>query len=181
MNSAEYVTDWNRYWVSLFPQELAKHELHTYDGRCIPIPPPATTQTYPRQQPSYDTDKPLPLDTWGPQTKAPLGHIVHGRSGDKSSDCNVGFFARHSDEWDWMRSLLSIDKIKELLGEEYKGGKIDRFEIQGIRAVHFLLRDHLDRGVNSSSSYDCLGKNVCEFLRCRLVDVPKVFLERGRI
>lgn len=176
-----YTTDRNRYWVSLFSQELVKHQLHTYDGRCISIPPPTTTQTYPRQQQSYDTDAPFSLDTWGARTKAPLGYVVHGRSGDKSSDCNVGFFARHDDEWDWMRSLLSIEKIKELLGEEYEGGKIDRFEIRGIRAVHFLLRDHLDRGVNSSSSYDCLGKNVCEFLRCRLVDVPKAFLERGRI
>lgn len=31
-------------------------------------------------------------------------------------------------------------------------------------AVHFLLRDHLDRGFNSTSTYDTLGKNVCEYL-----------------
>lgn len=30
--------------------------------------------------------------------------------------------------------------------------------------VHFLLRDHLDRGFNSTSTYDTLGKNVGEYL-----------------
>ena len=171
----------DRYWVALFPQEFANHQVHTIDGQITSISPPTTTKTYPRQQPSYETSSPVPLDTWGPSVKAPLGYIVHGRSGDKSSDCNVGFFVRHDDEWDWLRSILTVSKIRELLDEEYKGGKIDRFEIPGIRAVHFLLRDHLDRGVNSSSSYDCLGKNVCEYLRCKIVDLPVLFLNRGKI
>jgi hypothetical protein len=48
-------------------------------------------------------------------------------------------------------------------------------------AVHFLLHDHLDRGVSCSKTYDVLGKNVAEFLRCRHVDIPVRFLNRGRI
>lgn len=48
-------------------------------------------------------------------------------------------------------------------------------------AVHFLLKDYLDRGVGASSTYDVLGKNVAEYLRSKYVNVPKVFLERGRI
>jgi len=167
--------------VALFPQDLAKHEVHTFDGKTIEIPAPTNTKIYSRQQPSYETSSPLPLTYWGATTRAPLGHIVHGRSGDKSSDCNVGFFVRNDDEWDWLRSILTVAKIRELLDGEDKGGKIDRFEIPGIRAVHFLLRDHLDRGVNSSSSYDCLGKNVCEYLRCKKVDIPTIFLDRGTI
>lgn len=169
------------YWVALFPQELCKHEVHTFDGRTIPIPSPSKTWVYPRQQESYDTASPLSSNSWGETVQAPLGYIVHGRSGDKSSDCNVGFFVRHDDEWDWLRSALSIAKIKELLQDEYKGGKIDRFEVPALNAVHFLLRDHLDRGANSSSSYDILGKNVCEYLRAKFVGIPKRFLDRGKI
>jgi hypothetical protein len=87
------------------------------------------------------------LSTWGETARAPLGYVVLGRSGDKASDCNAGFFVRNDDEWEWLRSFLTVDKIKELLGsEEYKGKPIDRFEIPGIKAVHFLLHDHLDRG-----------------------------------
>jgi hypothetical protein len=138
--------------VALLPQELTNHKVHTFDGPTKTILPPTTTKVYPRQQSSYETSSPLVLDSWGLTIKAPLGYIVHGRSGDKSSDCNVGFFVQHDDEWDWLRSTLTVVKISELLDEEDEGGKIDRFEIPGVRAVHFLLRDHLDRGVNSSSS-----------------------------
>lgn len=67
------------------------------------------------------------------------------QSGDKASDCNIGFIAREDDEYQWLQSFLTIDRIKALLGpEEYTGNPIDRFEIPGIRAVHFLLHDHLD-------------------------------------
>ncbi|KAK5686812.1 hypothetical protein LTR17_026820 [Elasticomyces elasticus] len=56
-----------------------------------------------------------------------------------------------------------------------------RFELPNIWAVHFLLKDHLDRGVASSSTYDVLGENAAEYLRCKHVDVPKKFYSRGRI
>ncbi|KAK4556757.1 hypothetical protein LTR86_006328 [Recurvomyces mirabilis] len=59
--------------------------------------------------------------------------------------------------------------------------RIDRFEMPHIRAVHFLLHDHLDRGYDSCSTYDTLGKNCCEYLRSKLIDVPKKFLEYARI
>lgn len=49
------------------------------------------------------------------------------------------------------------------------------------KAVHFLLKDHLDRGVASSSTYDVLGKNVAEYLRTKHVPIPTKFLEKGRI
>jgi hypothetical protein len=54
-------------------------------------------------------------------------------------------------------------------------------DIRRSEAVHFLLKDHLDRGVASSSTYDVLGKNVAEYLRCKHVAIPNKFLERGRI
>lgn len=61
---------------------------------------------------------------------------------------------------------LSLN-AKELLADEYNGEAIDRFEMN-IRAVHFLLHDHLDRGHNASSTYDILAKNVCEYISRRL-------------
>ena len=112
------------FWAALFPQELCKHEDYAFDGKIVSIPPPSKTQIYPRQQESYDTISPLAADSWGETMLSPLGYIVHGRSGDKSSDCNVGFFDRHDDEWHWLRSILSIAKVKELLQDEYKGGKL---------------------------------------------------------
>lgn len=114
--------------------------------------------------------------------EAPLGYVALGRSGDKASDANVGFFVSDDEQWDWLRSFLTIEKLKELLGpEDWSGGRIDRFEMKKIRAVHFLLKDHLDRGYNSGSKLDTLAKNLCEYLRAKLVPLPRKFLEHGRI
>ncbi|KAM0602079.1 hypothetical protein ACHAP1_008047 [Verticillium nonalfalfae] len=87
-----------------------------------------------------------------------------------------------AEEWDWLRSFLTINKIQELLGpEEYYGRRIDRFEMKNIRAVHFLLKDHLDRGYNSGSKLDTLAKNLCEYLRAKHVPIPRKFLQKGHL
>ena len=135
---------------------------------------PKLTKIYPSQQPSYETKSPIPLSSFGPTVRAPLGYVVMGRSGDKASDANVGFFVRNDDEWGWLRSFLTVTKLQSLLGpQEFVGKPIDRFEMANIRVVHFLLHDHLDRGYNACSTYDTLGKNVCEYIRAKTVDIPK--------
>lgn len=40
------------------------------------------------------------------------------------SDSNVGFFARNAEEFEWLRRLLSVDQVKELLADEYNGKEI---------------------------------------------------------
>ncbi|KXT17708.1 hypothetical protein AC579_9033 [Pseudocercospora musae] len=184
------------YWPALLPQTCVNHQAHLLfepeagKQKVIDIPPPTLTEKHKRQQPSYETSGPAKLSAFGETVRAPLGSIVLGRSGDKASDCNVGLFVRPSpnDElWEWLRTILTVEKIKELLGPEeiQKFGKpelrMDRFEMPNIRAVHFLLHDHLDRGYDSCSTYDTLGKNCCEYLRAKTVDIPKRFLEYARI
>ena len=66
----------------------------------------------------------------------------------------------------------------ELMDEEYKGQKIDRMEFPNLFAVHFLLHDHLDRGVTANAGYDILGKFIAEFIRLKCVDVPVAFLDK---
>lgn len=171
------------YFVTLIPQSACKHRVHLLfgDQSTIDVPLPPNMVEYGSQE-SYDTKNPVPLDSFGETVEAPLGYVALGRSGDKASDANVGFYVDTEEKWNWLRSLLSIDKLKELLGEEdLSGGRIDRFEMKNIRAVHFLLKAHLDRGYNSSSKLDTLAKNLCEYLRAKLVPVPKKFLESGRI
>ncbi|KAK1976264.1 hypothetical protein LZ30DRAFT_603827 [Colletotrichum cereale] len=174
--------EYYEYWVSIIPQSAAKHTCHLpWESQQVEIAPPSDTVEFVYEQPTYETKSPINLASLGPATKAPLGYVVHARSGDKGSDSNIGFFVRNADEWDWLRSLLTIGKIRELLGEDDKGKPIFRFELPHLFAVHFLLKDHLDRGVTASSSYDFLSKNVAEYLRCKHVDIPDKFLARGKI
>ncbi|PYI11836.1 DUF1446-domain-containing protein [Aspergillus sclerotiicarbonarius CBS 121057] len=176
------------YHVSLLPQSSIHHRVHLpWLHQTLTIPPPPTTKTYPPHQPSQPiTSAPYPITStsFGPTTPAPLGWIVHARSGDKGPDANCGFWVRHSDEYLWLRTLLSITTIKDLLGEKYTANpdlRIERFELPNMRAVHFLFRNLLDRGVGVTTTVDFLGKNVAEFLRARVVDVPVGFLGRGKL
>lgn len=169
------------YWVALMPQTFVHETAHLPNGTIINIDPPKNVRVYEREQPSYEPREPVDLESFGPTTRAPLGRIVLGRSGDKSSNANLGLFVRHDDEWDWLRTILSTSKLRSLLGKDDKGKQIDRCEFPNIRAVHFLLKDHLDRGFNSTSSFDSLGKNLCEYIRSKHVDIPNKFLQRGRV
>lgn len=108
-------------------------------GKTLDVRPIANLVDYPRDQRSYETAGAVDVKSFGPTTRGPLGWVVGGRSGDKASDANVGLYVRNDDKWDWLRSLLTVGKIKYLLDEEYKGGVIERFEIPGIRAGEFVL------------------------------------------
>ena len=121
------------YWVALIPQDQVRHVCHVpWKNLSLEIEPPEETLDFLYQQPSYETQSAVDLSTFGETIKAPLGYVVHARSGDKGSDCNVGFFVRHQDEWDWLRSLLTVEKIKQLIGRDYEGKPLDRFELQNI-------------------------------------------------
>jgi hypothetical protein len=169
--------------VTLIPQSACNHHVHLLfgDEKTIPVSLPPAFGNYGAQE-SYDTKNPRPLDSFGPTQRAPLGWVALSRSGDKASDANVGLFVPDAEQWEWLRSLLTIQKLKELLGpHEYDGGRVDRFEMPNIRAVHFLLKDHLDRGYNSGSKLDTLAKNLGEYLRAKHVDVPIKFIENGHL
>lgn len=91
------------YHPSLIPQSAFKQRVHClWNGEeandfkggqmIIDVPLSPEFREYKRQQPSYETSSPVPLSAFGPTVRLPLGSIVLGRSGDKCSDCNVGFF-----------------------------------------------------------------------------------------
>lgn len=118
------------YFVTVLPQDQVNHTCHLpFKGVSIPIKSPLDTVPFLYEQPSFETKDRVDLSSFGPTTRGPIGWIVHARSGDKGSDCNVGFFVRHSDEWDWLRSMLTIDMVRKLLGQNDEGKPIFRFEL----------------------------------------------------
>lgn len=113
------------------------------------------------RQESYEPTNPVKMDTFGPTIQIPLGHKVFARSGDKGANVNVGFFPQGSsaDEWDWLRSYLSTDRLILLLGEDAPSvSRIERVEFPNLKCVHFVLFDLLGGGVTDTSRPDSLGK-----------------------
>ncbi|THW58994.1 DUF1446-domain-containing protein [Aureobasidium pullulans] len=173
-----------KQFYEIFPatilQATINHEA-VVAGQTISIPPPRRTQHYPVQRPSSETATVIDLESFGPTERRPLGTVVHARSGDKANNSNAGFFVRHADEYPWLQSLLTVDKLKELLQDDYAGHSIERCEFPSILAVHFRIMDFLDGGIASSSRIDGLGKGVGEYLRSKHVEIPIKFLQRGTI
>ncbi|RDH31321.1 hypothetical protein BDQ94DRAFT_172095 [Aspergillus welwitschiae] len=122
------------YNIGLFPQAVLNHRVHllaTDPKKVITIDPPSVTRAY-GTQPSPETENPVDIATFGETVKAPLGTFIYDRAGDEGANCKVGFYVKHQDEWDWLRTFLTTDKIKELLGPiEYSGNPIDRIETLG--------------------------------------------------
>jgi hypothetical protein len=112
------------YFVTTLDQSEIQHRVHLHDNTTVMIPPPEMTKSYPRQQPSQSATTTPSKRHFGITVRGPLGWLVHARSGDKGSNANVGFWVRNHDEYDWMRTMLSTEKIKELLAKEYTRGQI---------------------------------------------------------
>lgn len=74
--------------MTLFPQSEINHQVHLLfdEGKITNMGYPTETKTYPRQQPSYETENPADLSSFGETVRAPLGYIVLGRGGDKASE-----------------------------------------------------------------------------------------------
>ncbi|KAH0841223.1 hypothetical protein FOPE_06170 [Fonsecaea pedrosoi] len=127
----------------------------------------------------YDTESPIDCSTFGPTQDARLGDVVLARSGDKGANLNVGFFVREDDEWDWLQSILDHKAMIRLMGKEWQDEyKLERCELPGIRAVHFVIYGILKRGVSSTARLDALGKGFAEFMRDRWLKIPVKFLHR---
>lgn len=109
-------------------------------GNVLPISPPKSTGEYPTMRPSYETALPMDLKSFGETQLAPLGSIVHARSGDKADNSNVGFFVRNQEEYPWLQTFLTVTRLKDLFGQDwYKSDpqrRVERVEFPGILAVH---------------------------------------------
>ena len=86
-----------------------------------------------------------------------LGDIAHARSGDKGSHANVGVIAYDAHGFEHLRAVLSAEAVRGFF-EGLGATKVDRYELPGIRALNFVLRDILQGGASQSLRSDSQGK-----------------------
>lgn len=163
------------YYPALWPQSNVDESVHFVNRGGVTEsfssrPAPHSEDLVGRD--SYDTTNPVTLT--GTQRKVRIGDIVLGRSGDKGSNLNSGLFVQTHEEWEWLRSFFSREKLSELIGEDAQSDfAVERVEFPGIYAVHFVVYGILGRGVSSSKRLDGFGKGFVDYLRDKVVDVPE--------
>jgi hypothetical protein len=174
------------YYPALVPQDIIDERVTLIGTESDPtrreqfrVGPPRQTQPIEKRQ-SYETQDPVSLSSFGPCARRPLGDIVLARSGDKGANVNIGLFVQTAQQWNWFRSFMTCDRLRELMGKDWDDSYvIERVEFPNIHAVHFVVYGLLGRGVSSSTRLDCLGKGFAEFIRAVHVPMPTKFLQQG--
>ena len=112
----------------------------------------------------------------GETVSAPLGRLVGTRSGDKGGNANLGVWARSDAAWAWLVAWLDIERFQALLPET-AALVVHRHPLANLRAVNFVVEGLLGEGVASSVRIDAQAKSLGEWLRARIVDIPRHLLE----
>jgi len=157
------------------PQSVPQHEVVLDDGTVEVIAAPGTTRAL---EPLVEARFPRSAsrETSGPSRRLPLGTIAGARSGDKGGNANVGVWVRDGAAWPWLASLLTPDRVHELLPET-AGLPVTVTHLPNLRAVNVVIEGLLGEGVAYDARFDPQAKGLGEWLRARLVDIPETLTE----
>jgi hypothetical protein len=158
------------YWPTSIPAALITQTV-TVGGevyRVEPTPPEATPPPLRDVPPMAGGAAP----PGGPTVATPLGRVVGARSGDKGGNANLGVWARSADGYRWLVDYLTVGRLRELLPETAPL-EIERYEFANVWAVNFVVNGLLGEGVSSATRTDAQAKSLGEYLRAKVVDVPR--------
>jgi hypothetical protein len=92
-----------------------------------------------------------------------LVKIAHARSGDKGDTGNVGLIARRPEYYQIIKKYVTAEAVKR----HFHGicfGDVERFELENIHALNFLLHNSLGGGGTVSLKNDAQGKTLSSAL-----------------
>ena len=112
-------------------------------------------------------------------SRVPLVELVHARSGDKGNTANVGLIAYDAQDYPIILEQVTADRVKEHFGGLVKG-PVERFELDNLHAVNFLLHGALDGGGTVSLMTDAQGKVFSTALLRMEIEVPDEVAKRVR-
>jgi hypothetical protein len=169
-------SEYGVYWPALVPASVITQVVVLPDGTSteIGLTPagPARHAEANANGPAAEGSAPDEAQPQGAGTvTAPLGRLCGARSGDKGGNANVGFWARDPAAYPWLRSYLTVGRLRALLPEA-AGLEISRHELPNLSALNFVITGLLGAGVAASTRPDPQAKGLGEYLRSRSVEVP---------
>lgn len=91
-------------------------------------------------------------------SKVLLREVALSRSGDKGDVSNVSVIPYDETDWEWIRTEVTVDKVIAAYAPIVHG-KIERYELPGIKALNFVMPRALEGGVSRSLNIDHYGKS----------------------
>lgn len=107
--------------------------------------------------------------------KVALIELAHARSGDKGDTVNVGVIARRPEAYPFLKKVLTTERVKMHFAGLCKG-KVERFEMDNIGALNFLLHGSLGGGGTKSLQTDAQGKTFAAAMLRMEVEAPAELL-----
>ncbi|MGI9449540.1 MAG: AtuA-related protein [Geminicoccaceae bacterium] len=99
-----------------------------------------------------------------------LRSIAHGRAGDKGDRSNVSIFAFDARHFPAIKAQVTADRVKAEFPELLKG-HIQRFELDHLAGLNFVMDQALEGGVNGSLNLDSHGKSWSFLVLGLMVDI----------
>ena len=160
------------YWPALIDSKHIKEKVYIEDNEIEIIP----TSQMDFEDIYYQRD-PIEIEEIEIKDEENIyfGDLYGTRSGDKGGCANIGVWAKDSKSFAFLSKYLSEEKLKELL-PDLKGFKIERFELANINSLNFYIHGILEDGVSSNNRKDSQAKSLGEYLRAKIIKVPKEIL-----
>ena len=84
--------------------------------------------------------------------------IAHARAGDKGNTSNVNVWAYDPKDFDLLKRTLTPERITQAFPNLIRG-KVERYVIEHLHGLNFVMQDALEGGVNRSLNLDSHGKS----------------------
>ncbi|MDN5917670.1 MAG: DUF1446 domain-containing protein [Pseudonocardia sp.] len=167
------------YRPAAVPRSAVTHTVVLADGRrqVVPDPPQATGREPGPAVPVPAGGVGTSVAPAGSTLQIPLGRVCGARSGDKGGNANIGVWSRTDAGHAWLRGYLTAERARELLGPEVAELPIEVYPLPNLRALNIVVHGILGAGVASSSRPDPQAKGLGEYLRSRVIEVPRTVLE----
>ena len=101
-----------------------------------------------------------------------LRQIAGARSGDKGKHSNVGIYFYDKEIYDWAKKVVTEKLIKNHFSQIVLGD-IERYELDNILALNFILKDSLGGGGSETLINDAQGKTHGQAALLLELDLPK--------
>jgi hypothetical protein len=101
-----------------------------------------------------------------------LARIAHARSGDKADRADVGLFAYDVPTYAVLKREVTAERVAQHFAW-IAHGPVERYPLDNILAIKFVLNHALQGGAARSLRSDNLGKTIAAALLRMEIDIPE--------
>lgn len=120
-----------------------------------------------------------PAEGSGVMARVLLLDLAHARSGDKGNTANVGLIAYEDRDYPLLVEKVTAQRVREHFAGMVEG-PVERFALDNLGALNFLLHGALDGGGTVSLMTDAQGKVFSTALLRMEIEVPDEVAARVR-